>query len=370
SNRRSDFEVLVVNRVITPRRPAEIEALNVSKVHLEDNGTISTISTKGKGHRLSHFQATLRERRQMDKDGVEPARILINVVEPHPVLEILAGKTQRNNKKGSWTTKFRKGNYTSDISEDSCSDHEDSRLIDRPIESSKTHRSSLTLGDFLPECSPAKSIPNERDRKSSSWSFVDAEPKCSKESIQPKPADLVDISAVTNAHTVFEVLDLKTKKLQNFDFHQSISYLEQERCTVRWIDSERVMVDATYQARLSGDEPMRKPLLILFFELRENANILRVRVNANVRYGEVENREAFLYRTRRQTDFTSVFQNIIEFVRSLRLRKLDDPKKESRCSENPAYFAAEVNSEVLAVKVMFALTVSEVASDTTVALAG
>ncbi|VDO41316.1 unnamed protein product, partial [Haemonchus placei] len=75
NNGRSNLEVLVVNRVITPRRLSAIENLNVSEVYAEENGAIRTISTKGKGHKYSHFQAALRERREVDKDEVEPARI-------------------------------------------------------------------------------------------------------------------------------------------------------------------------------------------------------------------------------------------------------------------------------------------------------
>ncbi|XGW05278.1 hypothetical protein V3C99_016004 [Haemonchus contortus] len=347
---RSNLEILVVNRVITPRRLTAIENLNVSEVHAEENGAIRTISTKGKGHKYSHFQAALRERREVDKDEVEPARILINVVEPHPVTKILAGKAQRKSKKGSFTTKSRHPNYSTEVSHTSCSeDSEDEDPFD-PGEQTKARRSSFTLGDFLQECCPSTSCSRERSRKSSSWSFVEEKPVCPPESDQPRPADLVDISAITNVNSVFEVIDLKTHSLQNFSFPDTISRLEQERFAVRWIDPDRAMVEATYHVRLSGDEPIRKPLLILFFELREKGRILRLRINADVQYVEDKDREVFIDGIIRRKDFPSSFQFILETVRSLRLRELEIPKENSRCSENPGYFAPEVNSNALAVK--------------------
>ncbi|KAK6040096.1 hypothetical protein COOONC_22399, partial [Cooperia oncophora] len=312
SNRRSDLEVLVVNRVITPRSLNDIQNLDVSDVH------------------LSHFQATLKERRQVDKDEVEPARILFNVIEPHPVLSLLAGKTQRKNKKGSWATKSRHMGY--DMLRERCSDDEDGDRPE-PFEVARAPRSSLTLGDFLVSSSPPKDVEaGNVEQESDSWVFVDVEPECSEESTQPRPADLVDISAATNANSLFEV----------------ISLLEEERVVVRWIGQDRVMVDATYQARLRGDEPVRKPLLILFLELREGGHILRVRVNANARYRRDLDREAFIYRAQRQNDFMSLFHHIVGTVKSLRESEVHEEK--SRCSEHMEFFAAEVNSEELAVK--------------------
>ncbi|VDO08733.1 unnamed protein product, partial [Haemonchus placei] len=297
----------------------------------------------------SHFQAALRERREVDKDEVEPARILINVVEPHPVTKILAGKAQRRNKKGSFTTKSRHLNYSSEVSQTSCPEDEDEDPFDSE-EQTKARRSSFTLGDFLQGCSPSTSCFHERSRKPSSWSFVEEKPPALPESDQPKPADLIDISAITNINSVFEVIDLKAHSLQNFNFPDTISRLEQERFAVRWVDPDRAMVDATYHVRRSGDEPMRKPLLILFFELRENGCILRLRINADVRYVEDKDRETFVDGIVRRKDFPSLFQFILETVRSLRLRELEIPKEKSRCSENPGYFAPVVNSNALAVK--------------------
>ncbi|KAK6048260.1 hypothetical protein COOONC_14235, partial [Cooperia oncophora] len=131
-------------------------------------------------------------------------------------------------------------------------------------------------------------------------------------SAQPKPADLVDISAVTNANSVFEVIDIQTRTLQNFDFHEMTSLLEDQRVVVRWIDSDRVMVDVT----LSGSESMR--MLDIW---------------------EIWNREAFLHSAKRQKDFMSLFQFITGTVRSLRVKERDIPKEKTRCSDNPSYFA-------------------------------
>ncbi|VDO47750.1 unnamed protein product [Haemonchus placei] len=316
NNDRSDLEVLVVNRVITPRNLSDIQNLDVSNVHMKDNGMISTLSTRGKGQKLSHFHETLRERRQMDKDEVEPARILFNVVEPHP-----------------------------NRSEDEYEDRPDVSL-----DVARAPRSSFTLGDFLVNSSPSKDTSEDYVEETDSWEVIDPEPEWPTEIIQPKPADLVDISAATNADSVFEVIDVETKNLQNFDFHRTVSLLEQERVVVRWIDQDRAMVDASRQARVSGDELLQRPLLILFFELRDGGRVLRVRVNANARYVNGSDRGAFLHRAKCHTDFTSLLNHIAETVRSLRLRNLDVPKEKSRCMENEEFFAADVNSEALAIK--------------------
>ncbi|KAK6017023.1 hypothetical protein OSTOST_17489, partial [Ostertagia ostertagi] len=319
-NRRSDLEVLVVNRVITSRRFAVIENLNVSDVHVEDNGTVTTISTKGKGQ---------KEKKHADKDAVEPARILVNVIEPHP--SILAGETQRNNKKGARATKSRHLESDSIASHEIDTDHKTDIKMDMVAEPADDPRPSFTLGDFLVNGASSKSVSRRRARKSSSWSFVDSQPDPSAESAQPKPADLVDISAITNANTVFEVVDFETRKLQNFDFCEpTISLLKQERVVVRQIDEERVMVDATYQARLSGDETLVIAVACLFLRAGGTWTLTqRVRINANARYRNDVNREA-LIQGAKQNSMT--------------------PKEKSRCSDNPGYFASEVNSDALAVK--------------------
>ncbi|KAK6040095.1 hypothetical protein COOONC_22400, partial [Cooperia oncophora] len=273
SNRHSDLEVLVANRVITPRRLADIEALNVTGVHVEENGTVNTISTKGKGQK-SELSPTSKQhcgngetwkRTKLNRQkfsSTSSSLTLFSKFSPEKLSEV-------DNKKGSWTTKSRQADHSSDLSDESCCYDEDEEELEVAESSPRT---SLTLGDFLTSSSPPKST--ERTRQSSSWSFIDAKPECSAKNVQPKPADLVDISAVTHASSMFEVIDIQTRTLQNFDFREMISLLEDKRVVVRWIDSDRVMVDVTYQVRLSGDEPIRKPLLILFMELRDDARIL------------------------------------------------------------------------------------------------
>ncbi|PIO75364.1 hypothetical protein TELCIR_02584 [Teladorsagia circumcincta] len=179
------------------------------------------------------------------------------------------------NKKGSWASKSRHIHYDSHVSHESCTDDELDERPDGFQEGTRTSRSLFTLGDFLVGSPPPKSPILELEEESDSWVFVEEEPECSTESAQPRPADLVDISAATSVNSIFEIVDIETRRLENFDLREAISLLEQERVAVRWIDSERVMVDATYQIRLSGDEPMRKPLLILFFELHQDSRVLR-----------------------------------------------------------------------------------------------
>ncbi|VDL83520.1 unnamed protein product [Nippostrongylus brasiliensis] len=113
----SEPEVIVVDRVITPSHLSANQALNVMNVFVKEGDAISKLSTKGKGHKLRHFEVALMERREIDKDEVQPARILYNVVQPHPVPSVLLGKTQRKNTRGTWTTKSRQTNYLSDGAE-------------------------------------------------------------------------------------------------------------------------------------------------------------------------------------------------------------------------------------------------------------
>ncbi|VDL83574.1 unnamed protein product [Nippostrongylus brasiliensis] len=111
----SEFEpeALVVNGVITPSYLNDHQSLKVKDMFAKDGDVITKISSKGKGHKLRHFEMALRERREIEKDEAQPARILYNVVTPNPASTVPSRKT-RNNMRGARTTKSRQIDYSSD----------------------------------------------------------------------------------------------------------------------------------------------------------------------------------------------------------------------------------------------------------------
>ncbi|VDL82651.1 unnamed protein product [Nippostrongylus brasiliensis] len=110
------------------------------------------------------------------------------------------------------------------------------------------------------------------------------------------------------------------------------------------------MIDASYLVKNAPEEPVRQPILILFFELRENGKVLRVRINTNIQYKAPMDSEALIFMVKRQKDFLSLFNSILDFIRSLRVRNLDIPAKETRFNKTPANFSANVNGHRLAVE--------------------
>ncbi|VDP02913.1 unnamed protein product [Heligmosomoides polygyrus] len=334
-------EVLVVNRVITPTHSRDVENLNVSSVHLDDNDELTRISVKGKGHKFSYFGAALKERRNVDKDEPEPARILFNVVEPHPVASILAGKTQRSNGRGAWSSKSRYNDYRSDDDLNDV-DSEDEEVLHEADENTVSPSSVLTLGDFMKESSSSQVPFRSRLKDSYSWSMLETE---TEDPARESLGNPVATPATSKVESVFEVVDISTRRwLKRLNLQET-----HEQVTIRWINAERVMVDASYLVKNSPHVPLDEPLLVLFFEVLNNSCVLRVRVNANTRFVGANDREAFVFILKKQHDFFSIFNTILEFVRDMRLQELGNPKVD-RCTENPGYFAAEVNSEATAVK--------------------
>ncbi|VDL83573.1 unnamed protein product [Nippostrongylus brasiliensis] len=340
----SEPEVIVVDRVITPSHLSANQALNVMNVFVKEGDAISKLSTKGKGHKLRHFEVALRERREIDKDEVQPARILYNVVQPHPVPGVLLGKTQRKNTKGTWTTKSRQTNYLSDGAESES----DPGVEDDSIATSAPS-SSFTLADFVVGAT-ANTKSNRSPRRSVAGVQDEELKKKLPTVISQIKSPAHSIPSSTCNKSLFEVIDVNAKLLCGMKFHEAIAFLEQERLSLRWVDENKVMIDASYLVKNAPEEPVHQPILVLFFELHENGKVLRVRINTNIQYKTPMDSEALISMVKRQKDFLSLFNSILDFIRSLRVRNLDIPAKETRFNKTPANFSASVNGHRLAVE--------------------
>ncbi|WKY12199.1 hypothetical protein Q1695_003631 [Nippostrongylus brasiliensis] len=334
----SDPESFVVDRVITPGHLGTNNSLNVMNVFVKEGDTITKLSTKGKGHKLRHFEVALRERREIDKKEVEPGRILYNVVKPHPVPSVLLGKTQRKNRRGARTTKSRPTEYLSDGTEHESDSEED----ETPI-STSAPSSSFTLGDFVKDTEATGT--NRHSRRSTTHTLHE-EPKKKVSTKVPQ----TKLQQGSNSKPLFAVVDVDAKLLHGMEFRDAIASLEEERVAVKWVDADRVTIDASHLVRNYPEEPIHQPLLVLFFELHEGAKVLRVRINANVEPKGNQNMEALVHTVKRQQDFVSLFRDLVDFVRKLRLSNLDTPSEVARFTKSPANFDDAVNSCKLAME--------------------
>ncbi|VDL65476.1 unnamed protein product [Nippostrongylus brasiliensis] len=301
-------------------------SLNVMHVFVKEGDAITKLSTKGKGHKLRHFEVALRERREIDKKEVEPARILYNVVKPHPVPSVLLGKTQRKNGRSVRTTKSRPTEYLSDGTEHESASEEEEAPISMSAPSS-----SFTLGDFVKGTEATGA--NCRSRRSTVHT-LHGEPKKKVSTKVPQTAS----QQRSNSQPLFAVVDVDATLLHGMELHDAIALLEEERVALKWVDADRLTIDASHLVRNYPEEPIHEPLLVLFFELREGAKVLRVRINANVEPKGAQNMEALIHTVNRQRDFLSLFRDIVDFVRKLRLSNLDTPSEVARFTKSPANF--------------------------------
>ncbi|VDL65674.1 unnamed protein product, partial [Nippostrongylus brasiliensis] len=313
-------------------------SLNVMNVFVKEGDAITKLSTKGKGHKLRHFEVALRERREIDKKELEPARILCNFVKPHPVPSVLLGKTRRKKRRGARTTKSRPTEYLSDGTEHESASEEEEAPISMSAPSS-----SFTLGDFVKGTETTGA--NCRSRRSTTH-MLHAEPKKNVSAKVPQTKS----QQRSNSQPLFAVVDVDAKLLHGMELHNAIALLEEERVAVKWVDADRLTIDASHLVRNYPEEPIHEPLLVLFFELREGAKVLRVRINANIEPKGAQNMEALIHTVNRQRDFLSLFRDIVDFVRKLRLSNLDTPSEVARFTKSPANFDDAVNSCKLAME--------------------
>ncbi|VDL83521.1 unnamed protein product [Nippostrongylus brasiliensis] len=249
-----DFEpeALVVNGVITPSYLNDHQSLEVKDVFAKDGDVITKISSKGKGHRLRHFEMALRKRSEIDKDKVQPARILYNVVAPSPA---------------------------------------------------STVPSSFTLGDYVVGASATSKT--QRCARRITLLVQDEE---RKKKISGIKSPSHSISPYYSSSSLFEVIEINAKLLGGMGFHDAIASLEHERLTIK------------------------------------------VRINTNIRYKAPMDSEALIFMVKRQRDFVSLFNSIVDFIRGLRERNLVIPMKETRFTKSPKDFHDDVNSRKLAVE--------------------
>ncbi|EYC24013.1 hypothetical protein Y032_0014g2270 [Ancylostoma ceylanicum] len=203
-------------------------------------------------------------------------------------------------------------------------------------------RSLLTLGDFMQQPSPSRTVPVHK-----STAEVGSEKVTSK--LFP---DLIDISRETNAPHVFEVIDVPLKRLKPFDFREEISKIAQDdRIDILWLDEDRIRIDASFRVRIPANEPLHSPLLIIFFE-RMNSAMLRIRINANALYALTWDDYELNLALEEQEDVSSLYHTIVSFIWKLRNIEWERWREQPRtryntCKEN---FSRRVNGRRLAVQ--------------------
>ncbi|VDK62176.1 unnamed protein product [Cylicostephanus goldi] len=205
---------------------------------------------------MEYFIKRLKEI-QESEDYVENAKILYNVY-TQPLLprkkkrQAKAGNKKRvkdnelPSKVGSyselWDSFQEVGNETS-------------------LESTQLEDSSriITLGDFI--CSESAPVSEHRTNPHSKSSEGS-----SFEMVRPDTTPLLDISKVTNATHIFEIVDVIIEDFDTFNLHEEVKQLVPFYCTMQCFDDERVSVRSRSTDR---------PLFALFFETRKKQGKLR-----------------------------------------------------------------------------------------------
>ncbi|ETN77971.1 hypothetical protein NECAME_10672 [Necator americanus] len=168
--------------------------------------------------RIRHYIIRVNEKRETEKDEVEPARVLFNIIKP-PRLKCHVDKRF---KEGKWIpTPLEDPKFVDWDEVIDCSPALEERLTDLQI-SAATRRANLTLGDFISD-----KPPSIRSRRAESLNFT-SDTDDSFEFVTMKPAKLCDISKYTNAPHIFEIFDINMKDLGNFDLQE-----EATRCNER-----------------------------------------------------------------------------------------------------------------------------------------
>ncbi|EYC43923.1 hypothetical protein Y032_0477g2182 [Ancylostoma ceylanicum] len=330
-----DREVLVVNGVTaSPSTHSPDIISRAQSVHMLEDDVLATIATSGKAKELAYFTAALRKRKEMPKDEPEPTRIQFNIVKPDPVSSHSTGKSSRRKKRNGITmAKFQNDiDAYEEVSDESSSDAECEEGHGSP-------RSTITLGDFV-----SNDLSNDAD-------FVivprmTGEPHPSQEDTSEKPAlpELLDISQATNSNCIFEVFDIKLKRMKPFDLREKVTALVPTlvygRCVVHWFDSTRVSI---------SNQPLADTVFSVFFELRDNLKTLRVCCNTNTHYSDTAGRPALAHIMRSSREFDTLFNKLMDFIWESRARQYEPPERSSRLRMSAENFKTRVNSSMMAV---------------------
>ncbi|EYC37268.1 hypothetical protein Y032_0810g2459 [Ancylostoma ceylanicum] len=331
-----DFELCVINREVTTQGD------DVTQMHVLNDDSVLAVGSAGRKKSIRHFIKQLNEKRGIDKEEVEPARILFSIVNPPRLTHLktrelryervfrLDNKTRLTRKRKKWADSNTEPSMEMHPSiEDEADDNSD-------VFCEPTRNSNFTLGDFITSKKPSTSSPRVRRLRRSSEADSSFEIISSKPS---KPAKMVDISEVTNAPHIFEIIDVKLSNLDDFDFKQEITLLLPGYCTARWFTPERVSISSNGSV---------EPMFVLFFEALQSLGILRIRLNMKAQQLPALDKEVLVNLLQTRKNFPSLFEDLIEFIFSL--EPCAPPQAEhSRYNTCQDGFLSSANSERMTV---------------------
>ncbi|KAK6758154.1 hypothetical protein RB195_015775 [Necator americanus] len=332
-----DHDVLVAEGVANTCSSDPELTYRVQKVHLFGDDALTTLFTSGKPKELAFFNEALRERKDTPKDELDTARIQFNIIKKNSSSLHSCSKSLRRKKRKTFPVrKFVNDTEVYEGGSDESFSDSDSAMEDEAGQ----YRSpgTLALIDFISESSSSTSNHVSSTSKESAEPFRPS--KVRSKCLTP----LADISQVTHMHCIFEVFDIPRRKLKPFDLQEKVSslvpMLHYGFCVVRWFDSTRVSV---------SNQPLADTVFFIFFELRDNLQTLRCRINTNTQYSGIADKKALTYLITRAKDFDALLHGLLDFI-SKSKRQSSDFGNDNRIKNSPENFIQRVNSRMMATR--------------------
>ncbi|RCN29892.1 hypothetical protein ANCCAN_24340 [Ancylostoma caninum] len=324
-------ELCVINREFTPFTFGDyVHSNTVTQMHVLNHDTVTTIASAGRKKAIQYYTRQFNEKRGIEREEGELARIHFNIVTPPRILRPNARRFRQANRTIVKGTKTELPCYDSEMLADmdtSTDNVEDSDVDDFCCTSRK-----FTLGDFITSKHPSTSSHGVK-----SFSTGSGVSSSSFEIVSIKP----DISEATNSAHVFEIIDIDLNSLDSFDLEEEIRLLLPGYCKAQWFSPERVSI---------ASQRSVSPMFVIFFEVWESRGILRIRINIKAKYSPECDKETLVKLLDTKKNFPSLFADFISFI--FNLEPIAGSQKEfhrySSCKDG---FMRSVNSERMAAKV-------------------
>ncbi|KAK6758156.1 hypothetical protein RB195_015776 [Necator americanus] len=334
-----DHDVLVADAVANSSCSEPALDYRVQKVHLLDDDALTTLSTTGKAKELAFFNEALREWKDKPKDEPDTARIQFNIIKNSSSHHPSPMSPKRRKRKPFTARKLVNDVELHDYySDESCVD--DDSTVEGEAE--EYELPSLALSDFITEsCSCGAnhvlSTPTANTQPSPSGKV---ELECLT------PLELADISQAIRMDCIFKVLDIKRSQLKPFDLHEKVSSLvpnlHHGQFVVHWFDKTRVSI---------SNQPLADIVFIIFFELKDNLNTLRCRINTNTQYSQRLGEEALNILMTESEEFDTLLNELLDFIWRFTTRPAlncvaENNNRIRKCAQN---YKTQVNSNMMAV---------------------
>ncbi|CAJ0603112.1 unnamed protein product [Cylicocyclus nassatus] len=279
----NDFETAVIEGVAVSGH-GSLESCRVKRMHTLGNEAISSISISRKTKDLALDSAL----QGLKTNDLSTPRILFTIVRQNLKTARHSSKKRKATRRP--LTSLDCFNEDTDVYETCWTSKSDTELT----ETESPHRSDITLGDFIPSSASESSAFEILPRRVERIPASDKE-KYIKKKTFPK---LVDISADVRAKCIFEIVDV-------IDLVPTLPHDTCGPCSIKWFSPWRVCI---------SNQPISQNLFAIFFELRNNSQTLRVRVNTNTRYPPYAGRNALIQMIKRMRDFDTLFTSLMDFI--------------------------------------------------------